>query len=69
MNESSAAMLEDGGIEADLESFYKHLFLIQDLYASGYRMADVGSDENGLVNNCNLITLTMKNTIKILPTF
>ena len=70
MNESSAAMLEDGGIEADLESFYKHLFLIQDLYASGYRMADVGPDENGLVNNCNLITtLTMKNTIKILPTF
>ena len=55
MNESSAAMLEDGGIEADLESFYKHLFLIQDLYASGYRMADVGPDENGLVNNCNLI--------------
>ena len=50
MNESSAAMLEDGGIEADLESFYKHLFLIQDLYASGYRMADVGPDENGLVN-------------------
>ena len=69
VNESSAAMLEDGGIEADLESFYKHLFLIQDLYASGYRMADVGPDENGLVNNCNLITLTMKNTIKILPTF
>ena len=69
MNESSAAMLEDGGIEADLESFYKHLFLIQDLYASGYRMADVGPDENGLVNNCNLITLTMKNTIKILPTY
>ena len=55
VNESSAAMLEDGGIEADLESFYKHLFLIQDLYASGYRMADVGPDENGLVNNCNLI--------------
>ena len=54
MNESSAAMLEDGGIEADLESFYKHLFLIQDLYASGYRMADVGPDENGLVNKLGL---------------
>ena len=53
MNESSAAMLEDGGIEADLESFYKHLFLIQDLYASGYRMADVGPDENGLVKISN----------------
>ena len=45
------AMLEEGGIEADLESFYKKLFLIQDLYASGYRMADVGPDENGLVRN------------------
>ena len=43
-------MLEEGGIEADLESFYKNLFLIQDLYASGYRMADVGPDENGLVS-------------------
>ena len=50
MNESKVAMLEEGGIEADLESFYKNLFLIQDLYASGYRMADVGPDENGLVS-------------------
>lgn len=44
------AILEDGnGIEAELEAFYKNLFLIQDMYASGYRMADVGPDENGLV--------------------
>ena len=43
------AILEESGIEAEMESFYKNLFLIQDLYASGYRMADVGPDENGLV--------------------
>ena len=44
------AILEESGIEAEMESFYKNLFLIQDLYASGYRMADVGPDENGLVS-------------------
>ena len=43
-------MLDSNGIEAETEAFYKTLFLIQDLYASGYRMADVGPDENGLVN-------------------
>ena len=48
------AILEESGIEAEMESFYKNLFLIQDLYASGYRMADVGPDENGLVCNMNL---------------
>ena len=50
VNETKVAILEDGtGLEAELESFYKNLFLIQDLYTSGYRMADVGPDENGLV--------------------
>lgn len=50
VNETKVAILEDGnGIEAELEAFYKNLFLIQDMYASGYRMADVGPDENGLV--------------------
>ena len=43
-------MLDSSGIEAETEAFYKNLFLIQDLYGSGYRMADVGPDENGLVN-------------------
>merc|ERR1712008_503216 len=45
---TKVAILEESGIEAEMESFYKNLFLIQDLYASGYRMADVGPDENGL---------------------
>jgi len=48
VNETKVAILEESGIEAEMESFYKNLFLIQDLYASGYRMADVGPDENGL---------------------
>ena len=50
VNETKVAMLDSNGIEAETEAFYKTLFLIQDLYASGYRMADVGPDENGLVN-------------------
>ena len=50
VNETKVAILEENGIEAELEGFYKNLFLIQDLYASGYRMPDVGPDENGLVN-------------------
>jgi len=48
VNETKVAMLDSNGIEAETEAFYKTLFLIQDLYASGYRMADVGPDENGL---------------------
>lgn len=44
--ESQAAML--GSSEPDQEDFYRSLFLIQDLYSSGYRMADVEPDENGL---------------------
>ena len=44
-----------------MESFYKNLFLIQDLYASGYRMADVGPDENGLVSTLySFFQLTFK---------
>ena len=50
VNETKVAMLDSSGIEAETEAFYKNLFLIQDLYGSGYRMADVGPDENGLVN-------------------
>jgi len=48
VNETKVAMLDSSGIEAETEAFYKNLFLIQDLYGSGYRMADVGPDENGL---------------------
>jgi hypothetical protein len=47
--ETKESNLEGGGIEAELEDFYTNLFLIQDLYASGYRMADVEPNENGLV--------------------
>ena len=54
------AILEESGIEAEMESFYKNLFLIQDLYASGYRMADVGPDENGLVSTYSFFQLTFK---------
>ena len=54
------AILEESGIEAEMESFYKNLFLIQDLYASGYRMADVGPDENGLVSTKYLFILSIE---------
>ena len=54
------AILEESGIEAEMESFYKNLFLIQDLYASGYRMADVGPDENGLVSTYLFFQLNLK---------
>ena len=53
-------MLDSSGIEAETEAFYKNLFLIQDLYGSGYRMADVGPDENGLVNIQFALTSTFK---------
>ena len=68
VNEKVAMLEEQGGIEADLESFYKKLFLIQDLYASGYRMADVGPDENGLVRNYPSMIEFSKN-LKILSFF
>ena len=68
VNEKVAMLEEQGGIEADLESFYKKLFLIQDLYASGYRMADVGPDENGLVRNYSSMIEFPKN-LKILSFF
>ena len=68
VNEKVAMLEEQGGIEADLESFYKKLFLIQDLYASGYRMADVGPDENGLVRNYSSMIEFSKN-LKILSLF
>ena len=50
VNETKVAILKENCIEAELEGFYKNLLLLQDLYASGYRMPDVGPDENGLVN-------------------
>ena len=52
--------MDSSGIEAETEAFYKNLFLIQDLYGSGYRMADVGPDENGLVNIYFALTSTFK---------
>ena len=58
------AILEESGIEAEMESFYKNLFLIQDLYASGYRMADVGPDENGLVSTYLFFQLNFKTLFK-----